>query len=177
MLEYIQSCLSKFGLPRWCPDLRQTPYALYNAACRVVALDTFKQALVSHAYAHLKPNTTYAKDMTWLIRFYDHVVHYYMYARYKKESRNPGSVRAADEATPQYRGRVWVCTYNYTDPTQILMQLTSSSQMLDSIFSRRITTRSVIKTSLIRKLHLTMSWTQQARKFTISRDDLSVQPR
>ena len=108
MLEYMQSCLARFGFVAWCPDLQLTPYSLYNAACRVIALDTFKQALVSHTYAHLKPNTTYAKNMPFLIRLYDHIVHHYLYLRYKKDSRNPGSVRAADEAGPQYRGRVRV---------------------------------------------------------------------
>jgi hypothetical protein len=111
MLEYMQACLARFGLTSWCPDLRQTPYALYNAACRVIALDTFKQALVSHTYAHLKPNTTYAREMELLIRLYDHVVHHYMYLRYRRDSRNPGCVTAADKASPQYRGRARVCAF------------------------------------------------------------------
>ena len=119
MLEYIQACLARFGLICWCPDLCQTPYALYNAACWVIALDTFKQAHVSHAYAHMKPNTTYAKDMTLLICLYDHFVHHYLYLHYKKDCRNPGSVKAAVEASPQYCGCTQVRTsftnlmYNY----------------------------------------------------------------
>jgi hypothetical protein len=108
ILEYAQSCLARFGLVSWCPDLRQTPYALYNAACRIIALDTFKQALVSHAFAHLKPNTSYATDMMLLIRLYDHYVHFYMYSRWKREKRNPGSVGVADQTNPQYRARVRV---------------------------------------------------------------------
>ena len=120
IIEYIQACISKFGLLVWCPDLRQTPYALYNAACRIIALDTFKQALVSHAYAHLAPNQAYAKDMILLVKLYDHFVHYYQQSHYKKECRMPGSVRAADEASPQYKGRIRVCI-NITEQFLILI--------------------------------------------------------
>jgi hypothetical protein len=105
IINYIQSSLARFGFVVWCPDLRQTPYALYNAACRIVALDTFKQALVSHAYAHLAPNLSYIKDMVLLVKMYDHFVHHYLYNRYKKECRAPGSVRARDEASPVYHRR------------------------------------------------------------------------
>lgn len=105
ILDYIQSSLARFGLVIWCPDLRQTPYALYNSACRIIALDTFKQALVSHTYAHLAPNLSYVKDMVLLVKMYDHFVHHYLYTRYKKECRAPGSVRARDEAGPGYHRR------------------------------------------------------------------------
>jgi hypothetical protein len=105
IIEYIQACLSRFGLLAWGPDLRQTPYALYNATCRIIAIDTFKQALASHAYAHLAPNLAYAKDMVLLVKLYDHFVHHYLQQRYQKECRVPGSVRAADEASPQYHNR------------------------------------------------------------------------
>jgi hypothetical protein len=105
IIDYIQSSLARFGFVVWCPDLRQTPYALYNAACRIVALDTFKQALVSHTYAHLAPNLSYIKDMVLLVKMYDHFVHHYLYNRYKKECRMPGSVRARDEANPVYHRR------------------------------------------------------------------------
>jgi hypothetical protein len=155
-----KGCLARFGLTCWCPDLRQTPYALYNAACRIIALDTFKQALVSHTYAHLKPNTTYAKDMGLLICLYDHVVHHYMYLRYKQDSRNPGSVEAADKASPQYRGRARVGILYIqcigTDMTFILSLL-----LLVSRFSSRITTHSVIVILLMLKQHPMMSQTHQ----------------
>ena len=87
ILDYIQSSLARFGLVIWCPDLRQTPYALYNAACRVIALDTFKQAPISHAHVHLAPIISYVKDMTLLVKMYDHFVHHNLYIRYKEECR------------------------------------------------------------------------------------------
>jgi hypothetical protein len=111
ILEYIQACLAKFGLIRWCPDLQQSPYSLYNCACRIIALDTFKQALVSHAYMHLKPNTAYASDMVLLTKLYNHFVHHFMLSRYKTDLRNPGRVKAADKMSPQYRSRLRVSNY------------------------------------------------------------------
>ena len=104
-LQYMQSCLAKFGLSRWSPDLRQSPYSLYNAACRIVALDTFKQTLVAQTYAHLKPNIKYVNDMDLLKKLYDHIVHFYHDARYRKNARKPGSVTASDEASPLYNAR------------------------------------------------------------------------
>ena len=108
MLGYIQSCLSRFGLQRWCPDLRQSAYSLYNSACRIIAIDTFKQALVSHAYIHLSPNSVYTSDMDVLIKLYDHFVFHFMLMRYRREGRQPGSVQKALQSNPQYQGRIRV---------------------------------------------------------------------
>ena len=102
LIDYIQSLLARFGFMSWCPDLSQTPYALYNAACRIIALHTFKQVLVSHTYAHLALNLSYVKDTVLLVKMYDHFVHHYLYTRYQKECCMPGSVRACDEASPGY---------------------------------------------------------------------------
>ena len=33
IILYIQGCLARFGMTSWGPDLRQTAYSLYNAAC------------------------------------------------------------------------------------------------------------------------------------------------
>lgn len=110
MLTYIQGCLSRFGLDRWCPDLRESAYSLYNSACRIVALDTFKQALVSHAYLHLGPNAAYATDMPTFMKMYDHFVFHYMRLRYQNETRQPGRVREQLQANPLYQARIRVRT-------------------------------------------------------------------
>ncbi|KAH9475967.1 hypothetical protein JR316_0011532 [Psilocybe cubensis] len=106
MLSYMQACLSRVGLVRWCPDLRQTPYSLYNSACRIIALNTFRQALVSHTYIHLGPNLAYATDEGLLIKMFDHFVFHVMQERYQKELRNPGSVLQNLENTPLYNNRI-----------------------------------------------------------------------
>ena len=106
--SYIQGCLARFGMTSWCPDLRETAHSLYNSACRIIALDTFKQALVSHAYAGVQPKLDYVKDMQLLIKIYDHIVHQFFHSRWRRELQRPGSVAAADEASPAYRSRTRV---------------------------------------------------------------------
>ena len=103
IISYIQGCLARFGMTSWGPDLRQTAYSLYNSACRIIALDTFKQALISHAYASVRPNLQYANDMQLLIKIYDHIVHDYFYSRWRRDIQCPGSVAAGDETNPAYR--------------------------------------------------------------------------
>jgi len=93
------------------PDLVCFVGAL-TSACRIVAIDTFKQALIVHTYAHVQPNKSYVNDISLLIKLYDHVVHHYHFLRYQRESRNPGCVRAADEASPTYHGRKRVRTFS-----------------------------------------------------------------
>jgi hypothetical protein len=89
----------------WGPDLRETAYSLYNSACRIIALDTFKQALVSHAYTSTQPNLKYVKDMALLIKIYDHIVHQYFYSCWHLDIQHPGSVAAEDETNPAYKAR------------------------------------------------------------------------
>jgi len=72
-----------------------------NATCHIIALNTFKQALISHAHMHLAPKLLYTKDMVLLVKLYDHFVHHYLQQHYQKECWTPGSVKAADEASPQ----------------------------------------------------------------------------
>ena len=67
------------GIPLQGPDLHGTVYSLYNSACQIITLDTFKQAVISHAYASTKPNLKYVNDMALLIKIYDHIVHQYFY--------------------------------------------------------------------------------------------------
>jgi hypothetical protein len=109
ILEYLQGCIAKFGLVQWAPDLRQSAYSLYNSACRIIALDTFKQAIISHAYDFLRPNPVYLRDMDLLLKVYDHIVHFYLLMRYTRECMAPGTVRAKDDANPTYRNRQRVC--------------------------------------------------------------------
>ena len=99
IIDYIQSSLARFGFVVWCPNLCQTPYTLYNAACQIVALlNTFKQALVLHTYAHLAPNLLCIKNIVLLVKMYDHFIYHYLYNQYKKECY----IRACNKASPEY---------------------------------------------------------------------------
>jgi len=46
ILEYVQTFLAKFGLVRFCLDYNQSAYSTYNSAYHLIALETFKQALL-----------------------------------------------------------------------------------------------------------------------------------
>ena len=112
IIEYIKVQLAKFGFETWCPDLCQTPYFIYNAACQIIAINTFKQALIAHAYTHLALNLAYIKDMLLIVQMYNHFVHHYQWVRYRKECCTPGSVRATEEAGPVYKRRVGVSSFS-----------------------------------------------------------------
>ncbi|KAJ3569004.1 hypothetical protein NP233_g5339 [Leucocoprinus birnbaumii] len=106
ILRFVQTFISRFGLIRWCPDFDQSPYSLYNSACRLIALNTFNQAVVSHAYDSLRPNTKYLTNTDMLIKLYDHFVHHRMYEVFKRELRVPGSAQALSDANPQHQSRL-----------------------------------------------------------------------
>jgi len=108
ILNYVQTYIAEFGLICWCPDLSQTPYSVYNSACRIIALDTFVQAMISHAYDHLQPTRRYMEDMDLLTKLYNHFVHYTVYETYKKELRSPGAVEAIAKQNPIYQARIRV---------------------------------------------------------------------
>ncbi|KAF9548194.1 hypothetical protein CPC08DRAFT_823532 [Agrocybe pediades] len=105
ILSYVDAMLCRFGLPVWGPNYQESPYSLFNSAVRIVALDTFKQALISHAYAFLGVSAKHADNMDLLLKVYDHVVHFYLYGHYLKEMRRPGSLEAEGKLNPTYQAR------------------------------------------------------------------------
>ncbi|TEB22702.1 hypothetical protein FA13DRAFT_1595691, partial [Coprinellus micaceus] len=105
LILYIDTRIAMFGLSRWCPDLRQSAYSVYNQACRLIALETFRHAARSHAYAEFAPNLAYLDDMEFLIRLYDHIVHHYHFSRYTREINSPGVVQESEESNTAYRSR------------------------------------------------------------------------
>ncbi|PPR06459.1 hypothetical protein CVT24_002620 [Panaeolus cyanescens] len=106
VIEYTRARLARFGFTKWTPNYNESPYALYNSAARMAALDTLKQALVAHAYAFTGVDALrLAKDMELLIKIYDHVVHYYFHDMYKKEKQDPGRVAEMVGQSPVYTSR------------------------------------------------------------------------
>lgn len=101
----MQTYCAKYGLYVWSPNLSESPYSIYNSACRLVALTTFRHALSMDAYAFTGVDTTAAADMEILIRIYDHFVHHLQPRLRSKESRNPGSVMRSARLNTIYRRR------------------------------------------------------------------------
>jgi hypothetical protein len=110
VIDYIATYCAKFGLTEWAPDLRDTPYSLYNSAHRIIAIDTFRQAMAARAYSHMGPNQDFLHDTALLMRVYDHFVHHFQLQRFKKEGKIPGSVALIEQLRPTYTRRGRVCT-------------------------------------------------------------------
>ncbi|KAG2019897.1 hypothetical protein CC2G_005293 [Coprinopsis cinerea AmutBmut pab1-1] len=111
ILDYMKTFIARYGLKSWCPDLRQTPYSLYNATHRIICIDTFKQGLVAGAYSVAFPriNTTYATNTDLLTKMYDHHVHHYLFGLYTKEIKEPGSVGSKGGLNMVYKNRDRLC--------------------------------------------------------------------
>ncbi|EGF97783.1 uncharacterized protein MELLADRAFT_118649 [Melampsora larici-populina 98AG31] len=52
---YIHGLLAKVGIRVWGPDLNDAPDSLYNSACRITALSSFRQLLATGAYDYMNP--------------------------------------------------------------------------------------------------------------------------
>ncbi|KAI7952926.1 hypothetical protein MJO29_008557 [Puccinia striiformis f. sp. tritici] len=86
-VDYTQATLARLGLRVWAPKLEDSPLSLYNEACRQVALKMFSQAASTFAYAYLKIDDKYTKDVELLIPAYNHYVHHLQRKRYEKEKK------------------------------------------------------------------------------------------
>lgn len=107
VLEYIQATVSKFGLTFWCPDMTQTAGSVYNSACRIIALDTFRQAVASQQY-RLGPAEKFLKNMPLLISIYNNFVHYRMRKTFDREMLYPGKTKQLAGNNPAYQNRARV---------------------------------------------------------------------
>ncbi|PPQ76393.1 hypothetical protein CVT24_007927 [Panaeolus cyanescens] len=105
-LQMMRTTAARYGLKAWAPDLRQAPYGLYNSACRMSAIDSFRQAVIAQVYAMFAPTTRFISDMDLLIKIYDHTVHYFHYRRYVRELANPGANAEQDEDNTVMQNRL-----------------------------------------------------------------------
>ncbi|MBW0587812.1 hypothetical protein O181_127527 [Austropuccinia psidii MF-1] len=87
---YIQALLSKLGIRQWSPNLQEASDTLYNEACRISAIQSFRQLAIGGAYEHMNINHRYLNEMKLLHETYNHYVHYYMTQRFNKEMKEAG---------------------------------------------------------------------------------------
>lgn len=81
--------LAKLGIYIWSPDLTESGDSLYNSACRLAALISFREVALLGPYPNV--NQSYLNNFPLLTMAYNHFVHYLSAARFKKESVTPGS--------------------------------------------------------------------------------------
>ncbi|MBW0556800.1 hypothetical protein O181_096515 [Austropuccinia psidii MF-1] len=105
MIRYVQVSLSKLGIIRWAPNIDEQPDSLYNEACRISALKTFRQLVIGGAYVFMNIRMGYVNDLDLLTKTYDHYVHFYMAGIYRKEVNEKGTRRKKKERDALQKGR------------------------------------------------------------------------
>ncbi|MBW0476128.1 hypothetical protein O181_015843 [Austropuccinia psidii MF-1] len=112
-IKFIISLLAKLGIRRWAPDLEDASDTLYNEACRISAIQTFRQISIGGAYEFMNVNFTYLQDLQLLTKVYNHYVHWYMAQRYKKEAKESGKYAKDEERRAILRGRLKLKNVRY----------------------------------------------------------------
>ncbi|MBW0534012.1 hypothetical protein O181_073727 [Austropuccinia psidii MF-1] len=93
--SYIQGALARLGFTIWSPNLAQDSEDLYNVACRILAITTFQQIAAAGAFNNQNVNLAFIMKTGLMQKAYNHFVHYFMKARYEKEAKAGGSIKAA----------------------------------------------------------------------------------
>ncbi|MBW0471069.1 hypothetical protein O181_010784 [Austropuccinia psidii MF-1] len=113
--KYIISLLARLGIRRWAPDLNNASDTLYNEACRISAIQIFRQIAISGEYKYMNVNFSLLENIQLLTKVYNHYIHWYMTQRYKKEAKESGK-HLKDEgpkAVLQYRLRLKTLRYKF----------------------------------------------------------------
>lgn len=78
------------GIWAWGPDLNNASDSLYNSACRITCLKSFRELLSSGAYNYMNPSKEYINALPLFIRYDNHFVHYLMTDKFKAKTKNAG---------------------------------------------------------------------------------------
>ncbi|KAI9600745.1 hypothetical protein H4Q26_000536 [Puccinia striiformis f. sp. tritici PST-130] len=138
------------------PKLEDSPLSLYNEACRQVALKTFSQAASTFAYAYLKINDEYTKDVELLIPAYNHYVHHLKekdmkrkkkkkaweskgvkFVRTRKQLRDSRVKFASDHKLPQRYRRIVSDINSHTNATKFFRRLDKLMLEDDQVNNRK----------------------------------------
>ncbi|MBW0535425.1 hypothetical protein O181_075140 [Austropuccinia psidii MF-1] len=97
------------------PYLNDKSDTLYNEACRISAIQTFRQIAISGAYEYLNVNFQHLEQVELLTKVYNHYVHWYVAQQYKKEIKEPGKYAKGQERKEvlQYRLRLKDVCYKF----------------------------------------------------------------
>lgn len=111
-LRMILAMMAIYGLDKWRPDLRShTTRSLWNAAHRIIAIQSFQQCCLAGAYQASNPAFMFVQNDEVLTKWYDHYVFFYKKGHWDKEKAKPGSVASisAREAARERRRNVSYC--------------------------------------------------------------------
>ncbi|KAL0061162.1 hypothetical protein AAF712_012032 [Marasmius tenuissimus] len=105
-LQHTAGQLARYGMVRWCPDLRSPHDSLYNKACQYIAIDTFQSGLIQGAFNFLGCSSKYADDIGLLTHLYHHAVFHYFYEVWVLEGRNEGQHAKVIANNAVYQDRI-----------------------------------------------------------------------
>ncbi|MBW0542805.1 hypothetical protein O181_082520 [Austropuccinia psidii MF-1] len=112
-IRYVQALLAKLGIRRWAPDLNDASDTLYNEACRISVIQTFRQLASAGAYEYMNINTEFLNSLNLLEATYNHYVHYYMAQKFKKEAKESGKNQKDAERGAILRNRLRLKNLRY----------------------------------------------------------------
>ncbi|WAQ89874.1 hypothetical protein PtA15_11A566 [Puccinia triticina] len=117
---YIKSALVHFGLRVWSPNLEENSDSLYNSACRISAIATFRQIAAAGAYNYMNINLAEIDNVRCLIKAFDHFVFFHSANQYKKEIQSAGKNKldASMKVIQQNRSRLCKARYEFAVANQ-----------------------------------------------------------
>ncbi|MBW0482746.1 hypothetical protein O181_022461 [Austropuccinia psidii MF-1] len=110
---YTKALLAKLGIRQWAPSLDEPIDTLYNEACRISAIKTFRQVSVSGAYQFMNINLRFLNNLMLLEATYNHFVHYLQAKIYKREMNASGSYLKDLEKGAISKNRQRLCKTRY----------------------------------------------------------------
>ncbi|MBW0491615.1 hypothetical protein O181_031330 [Austropuccinia psidii MF-1] len=73
-IQYIQALLAKLGIRRWAPELNNASDSLYNKACCISAIQTFRQISAGGAFEYMNIKLWSLNNIQLLEAAYNHIV-------------------------------------------------------------------------------------------------------
>ncbi|PPQ80657.1 hypothetical protein CVT24_011676, partial [Panaeolus cyanescens] len=90
-MSFIKVTLAKYGLCQFAPDFRQPAYSLYNHACHMAAVDSFRQMIQANVYSEFVSDRTSLNRVDLMVDIYDHTVHLVKKQDWRREIKDPGA--------------------------------------------------------------------------------------
>ncbi|KAG0147850.1 hypothetical protein CROQUDRAFT_42195 [Cronartium quercuum f. sp. fusiforme G11] len=106
-IHYIHTSLAKLSISIWGPDLTESPDSLFNSACRIAAIRSFREVALQGPYPNV--SKAYLNNLTLLTPAYNHFVHYLSAQRFKKELVSPGKFELVTKKAAVLRRRLRLC--------------------------------------------------------------------
>lgn len=102
-VHMINSHLARLGIYLWGPDLTKAADSLFNSACRLAALKSFREVSLNGVYPNV--DKSFLNNFTLLTQAYNHFVHYLSAQRVKKETASPGKLQVCTMRSVTLRRR------------------------------------------------------------------------